>query len=139
LVLGDEGSGGWLGRRLLARALKAVDGFSTMTPLLADLLAEKGGPDGIVAFARDAQPVDFAALAPRIVGSKDPAAQAVLAEGMAEVSAAIRLLQAEDVVPVVFLGGLGPVYADRLAADWPMVAPLGSALDGALWLARQGG
>ncbi|TAG24906.1 MAG: ATPase, partial [Rhodobacterales bacterium] len=56
LVLGDEGSGAWLGRALLARALRAVDGFVPMTPLLAEVIAAQGDPGGIVAFAKGALP-----------------------------------------------------------------------------------
>jgi glucosamine kinase len=138
LVLGDEGSGAWIGRMVLARCLRAVDGFVAMTPLMATVLAEMDGPDGIVAFARDAQPVEFAGLAPRVVGSDDPAALAVMAAGEAEVAAFIALLQGDAPLPVVFLGGLGPVYATRLAGRWAVMEALGTALDGALWLARRG-
>lgn len=139
MILGDEGSGAWLGREVLVRALHALDGFVAMTPLVRALLDEMGGADGIVAFARDARPVDFAALAPRIVGSDDPVALAVLDEGKVRVARAIALLQQDGTVPVVFLGGLGSVYAPYFTELWPVAEPLGSALDGALWLARQEG
>ncbi|PZQ98051.1 MAG: ATPase [Cereibacter sphaeroides] len=139
LVIGDEGSGGWLGKLLLARTLRALDGYVPMTPLAQTILDEMGGADGIVAFARDAQPVDFAALAPRIVGSEDPAALAILRDGEAKVAEAVEHLQREGTVPVIFLGGLGAIYASRLAGRWPMAEAIGSGLDGALWLARQEG
>jgi glucosamine kinase len=42
-------------------------------------------------------------------------------------------------LPVVFLGGLGPVYAARLAGRWEIRAPKGSGVDGALRLAREEG
>lgn len=137
LVLGDEGSGAWLGRALLARALRAVDGFVPLTPLLAEVIADHGDPAGIVAFARDARPADLAALAPRILGSSDPAAVVLLDQALADVGAAIERLQGEAPVPVVFLGGLGPVCARALADRWDIRAPLGTALDGALILARE--
>jgi glucosamine kinase len=108
-----------------------------LTPLGAELLAEMGGPDGIVAFAQAAQPARLAELAPRIAGSDDPAARAVMASAEAEVAAAIDLLQDKDRLPVVFLGGLGPIYRARLAGRWPDADPKGTALDGALWLARR--
>ena len=137
LVLGDEGSGAWLGRALLARALRAVDGFVALTPLLAEVVAEHGSPAAIVAFARDARPVDFAALAQRVAGSTDPAAVAILDQAVADVAAAVALLQGEAPVPVVLLGGLAPVHAAALAERWELRDPLGSALDGALILARE--
>ena len=137
LVLGDEGSGAALGRSILTRALRAVDGFVPMTPVLSALVAEYGSPEGIVSFAQTARPADFAALAPRVVGADDPAAVAVMIRALGDVAAAIDHLQSGDVLPVVFLGGLGASYADRLAGRWPVCPPFGTALDGALMLARE--
>jgi glucosamine kinase len=135
-VLGDEGSGAWIGRALLARALRAVDGFVPLTPLLAGVVSDHGGADGVVAFSLSAKPVDLAALAPRASGSDDPAARAIMAQAVDDVATAITLLQAGDDLPVVFLGGLGSVYADHLSTRFRIVPPLGTALDGALHLAR---
>ncbi len=139
LVLGDEGSGAWIGRRALSETLRAVDGFRPMTPLARALLDDFGGADGIVAFAQGARPADLAALAPRLVASDDPVALSVMALATGHVAACIAHLQGDDPVPVVYLGGLGATYADRLAGRWHRADPLGTALDGALWLARQGG
>ncbi len=137
-VLGDEGSGAVLGRALLARALMAVDGMAPMTPLLQGVLAGHGGAPEVVQFARNAQAADFALLAPRIVGSDDPAAQAVMAQGVADVARAVDHLQGSAPVPVVFIGGLGPAYAQALAGRWRLADALGTSLDGALLLAREG-
>jgi glucosamine kinase len=89
-----------------------------------------------VAFAQRADPADFAALAPRIVASADPAAEAVLSVADADVAGAIGVLQQGSGLPVVFLGGLGAHYAARLRDQWKIREPLGSGLDGALWIAR---
>lgn len=137
LVLGDEGSGAWLGRALLAQALRAVDGFVPMTPLLTAVIADHGSPERIVTFARHARPADFAKLAPRVLDSSDHAAIGIMDTALAHVVAAIDRLQAEGPVPVVFIGGLGPTYARPLAERWELREPLGSALDGALILARE--
>jgi glucosamine kinase len=137
LVLGDEGSGASLGRALLARALRAVDGFVPMTPLLTQVIADHGDSTGIVDFAHTARPVNFAALAPRLLVSSDPAAVAIMQNACAEVAAAIDLLQADAAVPVVFIGGLGPAYVRALADRWEIREALGTALDGALILARE--
>ncbi len=137
-VLGDEGSGAVLGRGLLARALMAVDGLVPMTALLQDVLTEHGGAAGVVQFARTAQAADFALLAPRVVGTDDPAAQAVMGQGVADVARAVDHLQGSIPVPVVFIGGLGAAYAQALAGRWRLADALGSALDGALLLAREG-
>lgn len=140
--LGDEASGAWMGRRLLAMVLRAADGFIRPSPLTSEVLAERGGGDAIAAFARSARPADFASFAPRILSAAeqgDSSAQAILAEAEAEVAAAVALLQEGASLPVAFLGGLGKVFAARLAGRWPIIEAKGSALDGALWLARQGG
>lgn len=136
LALGDEGSGAWMGRALLAATLRAVDGYTPLTPLMETLLAEFGGPDGIVGHSVTARPADFATLAPRILASADPAAQAVLAQATADIAAAIALLQGDSPLPVTFTGGLGATFAARLP-QWPQRAAKGTALDGALLLARQ--
>lgn len=137
LILGDEGSGAWMGRAALAAALRAEDGHAPLTPFLADLIADHGDSLGVIAFARGATPADFAALAPRILTADDPAARAIVTDATAEIAAAIDLLQDGKSLPVVFLGGLGPAFRSRLAGRWPLAEPRGTALDGALMLARR--
>lgn len=139
-LLGDEGSGAVLGRRLLAEALRADDGFRPMTPLLAAVLAQYGGADRLLAHALTAPPAAFARHAPDLWHSDDPAAAAIVAAETASVAACLDALQPRGgpALPVVFAGGLGPAYAARLAGRWPMAAPQGAALDGALAMAREG-
>lgn len=137
LVLGDEASGAWIGRAILADALRAVDGFTARTPLLAALVDEMGGPDGVVTFSLRARPADFAALAPRVVESDDPSAVTVMVRAEADVAEAVDLLRGGDDLSVVFLGGLGTVFATRMAGRFPVSEALGTALDGALSLARE--
>lgn len=136
-VLGDEGSGAWLGRALLARALRAADGFTPLTALLAEVLRELGGVEGVIRFGFTASPADFAAFSPRLLSAPDPAAQALLAAAVADITESIALLQPDPPLPVVFLGGIGESLALRLAGRWQIRPALGSALDGALWLALQ--
>ena len=135
--MGDEGSGAWIGRALLSRALRAVDGFVPMTPLLAEVIAEHERAEGVVTFSLGAKPVDFARFAPRLVGSSDPAALAIMDRASADVAEAVDLLQDGQALPVVLLGGLGPVYAERLGGLWTLQQSKGTALDGALWLAYE--
>jgi len=140
-VLGDQASGARLGQRLLEWALLAHDGLADPSPLLAAVVAEAGGPDGLVATMRHAVPADFARLAPRLVAaaaSRDPVAEAILAEGEAQIVAAIDLLLGGEALPITFLGGLGPVFAARLAGRYGAhIRPArGSGLDGALAMAR---
>lgn len=137
--LGDEASGAWLARRMLARALRAVDGFHPLTPLLRAVTQDLGGTDGVVEFARISTPAEMATLARRVVDHPDdPTAAALLAEADAAIVEAVELLRGASDLPVAFLGGLGDVFAARLAGHWPLIAPLGTATDGALWMAREG-
>lgn len=137
LAMGDEGSGAWIGREILSRALRAVDGLEQMTPLLQALVDEAGGDARLVAWSLVARPADYAAFAPRILASGDPAAEAVMAAAVRHVAQAITVLQAGQALPVVLLGGLGPAFAQRLAGRWAIIPARGTALDGALALARR--
>lgn len=138
-ILGDHGGGNWLGRQVLSHALRAADGFRPMTPLLADLLERMGGISGIIGFAATARAADFAAHARPVVEqvSTDPAAQAIMTEADAAVAASIDRLQPETPLPVAFNGGLGRIFAARLAGRWPIIEAKGSPLDGAILMARE--
>lgn len=139
-LMGDEGSGAVLGRSLLAQAMRAADGFAPMTPLLARVLEDLGGFEGIIAFGNRASPADFGAWGRVVADSDDPAATAILDEATCYIRHVIDVLQAGRRLPVVFLGGLGPVYAARLGdRPWPIRPALGNGLDGALAMARQMG
>lgn len=140
LTLGDEGSGAWIGRRLCATALRLCDGRAAPSPLLEEVLTQHGGAEGLVRWAAAAAPSAFAALVPAVLAAAaagDAAAEAVLAAAAAEVAAAIAALQPDPALPVVFLGGLGPVMEARLAGCWPMMAARGGPLEGALTMARR--
>ncbi len=139
-TLGDEGSGAVLGRMLLGRALRAHDGVVAMTPLLAQVLAGFPRPEAMVSFAVSARPADFARHAPTLFTGSDPAATAILAEAAEDIIAAVARLQADGTaaLPVAWTGGLGPLWRDRLGGRWPLVPPLGGALDGAVRLALEG-
>lgn len=135
-LLGDEGSGAVLGRALLSRALRAEDGFAAMTPLLRSILEEFGGAEGVIRFATTARPAAFGTLAPRLIDSDDPAAEAIFGAAVAELRGILTTLQGSSPLPVTFLGGLGPAYAARLAQHWTIRPALGSGVEGALAMAR---
>jgi len=135
-VLGDEGSGARLGRNALAMALAADEGRVPMTPFLAELIARHGGANGVIAFSLAAAPAEFAALAPGVLASDDPVARALWARNVSDIAGIIAAIQPDPPVPVVFSGGLGPAVAAALP-DVPQRAALGTALDGALHLARE--
>ena len=136
-VLGDEGGGAGLGRAVLAALLRAVDGLPPgITPLGRRLLDRLGGPHGVVGFADTAGPADLARLAPEVAAGGDALADLVLDRMQGDILAMLNHLNPAAKLPLVFLGGLGPLWRDRLAL--PFVEPRGNALDGALQLAREG-
>lgn len=143
--LGDEASGAWMGRALLAATLHAVDGIRPRTALLDATLAGFGGdPAKIVTAAQGFAPRDFAALAARVVEAGlegDPTADTLMREGADWILKAAAALGWRPGEALCLTGGLGPHYARVLGVD--VIAPCGSALDGALALAadlpRSGG
>ena len=139
LILGDEGSGAWMGRALLAASLRATDGFADLTPLLQAVLDELGNDAGVMEFAASATPADYARFARLMVESDDPAALRIIAHARGDIAASIALLQPDPALPVVFLGGLGGHFAPQFEAEHMVQAALGTGVDGALWLARQPG
>ncbi|GAB4577027.1 MAG: N-acetylglucosamine kinase [Roseibium sp.] len=142
LQVGDQASGSWLGRAALERTLLAHDGLAGSSGLTAALLARFGGDAVAVSvFAYGASPAEFAEFAPMVLEgaeSGDPVASALMAEGAAYLRRVIVAagLAAEDVICLA--GGIGPHYASRLAPEDRnrLRAPQGTALDGALFLAR---
>ena len=116
-VLGDEGSGGWLGRRALNMAVASSDGREPETALLDALLTalELDEPAGLIAWAARAQPVDFAALAPvigRVAAGGDLRANSLLTLAVEELAIHVRTLarrlfaDERAAVPVALAGGL---------------------------------
>ncbi len=116
-VLGDEGSGGWLGRRALNMAVAASDGREPDTALVNALLAalELDDPAALIPWAARARPVDFAALAPvvgRVAAAGDLRANSLLTLAVEELVLHVRTLARQlfvderAAVPVALAGGL---------------------------------
>lgn len=141
-VLGDEASGGWLGRLALARVLHAADGIEPDTDLTRTLSARFGGPQGILDLVADARPGDIAALAPDVVAAAvadDPTGTALMRAGADHIVRATVALGWQAPEPFCPMGGLGRAYLPWLPGDMAdaVRAPRGSALDGALVLAAR--
>lgn len=143
-LLGDEGSGFWLGGRAVRAALEALDGRGPWTSLVAGVaehyLPEATGaatyrpigPDAaferrnalseaIVAGAYGRAPAQLALLSPAAVGAAaegDEVALRLLDEAAALLAATVRALDPRPGEPLVMTGGLlgpgGPLL-DRVA------------------------
>ncbi|MGB3554099.1 MAG: BadF/BadG/BcrA/BcrD ATPase family protein [Jannaschia sp.] len=143
LRLGDQASGAWLGRAALERALLAHDGLEAQTDLTHAILAHFGdSPARMVAYGNRAVPGDFASFAPMVLDAADAGDRSgltLMRRGADYLDACLTVagIGADDVVCLT--GGLGTRYAPYLGdAFRDRIRPAeGTALDGALLLARQ--
>ncbi|MEV4465880.1 BadF/BadG/BcrA/BcrD ATPase family protein [Micromonospora echinofusca] len=158
-LLGDAGSGFWLGREAVRRLLADLDRGHAPGPLAAQVLTELLGSADVAARPRDTvdalvqavtrrPPVELARLAPLVVAAAvdgEPVAGALIDEAAAHLAeSAARIRPAGDASPIVLGGGLltgdTPLAAAvraHVGRQWPD-APLHSAGDGAAaaaWLA----
>ena len=141
LQVSDVASAAWIGRAGLAATLEAVDGMQESGAMAQALLDRWGrDADAIVDFAATARPVDYGALAPVVTAAAqdDPAAAAIMRAAAGWIDRALVALGHDDGLPVVMTGGTGAAVQPWLARPGRVFrAPAGSALDGALLLARR--
>ncbi|MET8311117.1 BadF/BadG/BcrA/BcrD ATPase family protein [Micromonospora sp. NPDC005173] len=160
-LLGDAGSGFWLGRESVRRLLADLDAGRTPGALPTAVLTELMGSAEIAPRPRDTvdatiqavtrrPPVELARLAPLVVTAAadgEPVATALVTEAAAHLAESVdRIRPAGAVTPVVLGGGLltgdTPLAAAvraEVGRRWPQ-APLRTAGDGAAaaaWLAAR--
>lgn len=143
LNVGDQASGARLGRELLEHILLAWDGLAPESDLTRTILSRFNGvPGEIVAFSGRAQPGDYATLAPLVIEAAmagDPVCRTLMQRGAAYLNTALGAagLAGDDIVCLI--GGVGPHYRSFLAPEYSdrIREPEGTALDGALQLARR--
>ncbi|MEQ4305507.1 BadF/BadG/BcrA/BcrD ATPase family protein [Plantactinospora sp. B6F1] len=160
-LLGDAGSGFWLGREAVRRTLADLDRHRTPGPLGTLVLTELLGSAEVAARPRDTvdsliqtvtrrPPVELAALAPLVIRADrdgDPSAGAILAEAARLLAANVERIRPADARTPIVLGGglltgdtpLAEAVRPALTARWPD-APVRTAGDGALgaaWLAAR--
>jgi N-acetylglucosamine kinase-like BadF-type ATPase len=156
-LLGDVGSGFWLGREAVRATLRALDEDRSPGPLgravLDALLAGSDAPTGhpvaveLVLAVHQRPPVALAELAPVVCGLADDDGDAgrIVADAAEHLTAAARAVRGEnDASPLVLAGSLlvtdtavAAAVRARIEAVWP-AAPVHLARDGAAgaaWLA----
>jgi glucosamine kinase len=157
-LLGDDGSGYWLGRAAVRAALADLDARTGPAPLTRDVVRRLLGDDAdpaapgtagaVVQRVTAAHPLRLARLAPLVLrdaSTGDPTATRLVdlaADRLAGTAALVR--EPGDDSPLVLAGGLlttdNPLarrVCDRLAAVWPHagLVPAGDTAAGAAWLA----
>jgi N-acetylglucosamine kinase-like BadF-type ATPase len=137
-VLGDEGSGYWIGRLALRAVVREADGRGRPTRLTPLVLSHFGvsHPDALVheVYHRSLRPPAIAALATAVQRAHeegDEVADSILEGGtrellMSAASVASRLQMEREAFPFVLAGGIlkaVPWLASQLAARLPGIAP----------------
>lgn len=116
-VLGDEGSGAWIGRRAMSVITASHDGREPETALVGAMLTalEVESLEELIPWAAEATPADFAAIAPvvmQVAAQGDLRANALLSLGVEELVLHVRTLarrcftDERASVPVACAGGL---------------------------------
>ncbi|RLJ51514.1 glucosamine kinase [Litoreibacter meonggei] len=141
-AVADQASGAWLGRAALEQVMLCHDGLTDHTRLTRALLSKfDDDPNAIVAFSMAAKPGDFGTLAPEIIAGAqalDPWGQSIMKKGADHLMRCLTRLGFLPGDTLCLSGGVGPHYADYLAAEFlsGRIESRGSALDGAFQLAR---
>ncbi len=116
-VMGDEGSGAWIGRRAMSVITAAHDGREPETALVGAILTtlEAESLEALIPWAADATPADFAALAPtvlQVASQGDLRANALVSLAVEELVLHVRTLarrcftDERAAVPVACAGGM---------------------------------
>lgn len=153
-VLGDEGSGAWIGARALSAALAQHDGRrADAEPLLATARRRFGEPERLVrqVYTRQDRAGLLASFVPDVAAlaaGDEPVSRGILTEAGTRLAETLAAALRPPVPPVAtYVGGvfeageelLGPFRAEltRLRPDVRLIHARGTALDGAEALARR--
>jgi glucosamine kinase len=141
-MVGDEGSGAWLGLRAVRHAHRALDGRAAAGPLAEALWAIAGRDrEALLAWGESATQATYAALAPRVfeLEAADPVAAALIADAVRALVNTADALDPAGTLPLAITGSIGlrlkPRLPDRLRRR--LAEPAGDSADGALWLAAR--
>ncbi|GGB90324.1 glucosamine kinase GspK [Novosphingobium endophyticum] len=138
----DEGSGAELGLRAIKRALWARDGRTEHSSLTREVLAHFHGSAGeIVDWTASATPADYGAFAPMVLDhayAGDAIAELIVQGAARRIDEMIRTLFDLGAPHCCLMGGIAERIGEWLAVSVRkrLRAPLGDALDGAIFLAR---
>jgi glucosamine kinase len=160
-LLGDVGSGFWLGREAVRTALSDLDRHRALSGLSTLVLTEVLGSGQVAARTRATAadlvqtlnagpPIALAALAPLVMkayAAGDPAAAGVVRRAADHLLGTVSIVRSDvDAAPIVLAGGMltgdTPLAAEvttRLASRWPqaLVTTAGDGAAAAAWLAAR--
>jgi len=142
-LIGDQGSGARIGRDLLEETLLAHDGIRPRTPLTDKVMAVyRNNPRDVVEFTLAAKPGDFGGYAPMVfehAEGGDQIARAIVARATRAIEASLAALDLTPGAPLCLLGGLAPLFGERLAPHFRALLqePKQDALGGAVAMASR--
>ena len=139
--ISDEGSGAYLGLRVIRQAMLAHDGRLQKTALLSEVLDRfDHDPRKVVQWMDRSTATDYATFAPIVVRHGDegePTARRIMQDAASKIDAICRALFDRGAPRLSLIGGLASVMEKWLAPDLRnKISPqLGDSLDGAAILA----
>ena len=141
-ILGDEGSGAWLGMQAMRQTQHALDGRGPGGPMTRAVLARVGGDAAALKqWCAGAQQGEFAALSPVLFDCEadDPAARDLLDAAARALEALADAADPCGHLPLCLAGSVALRLAPRLTAQLAArrVAPQADATWGAVELARR--
>ena len=141
--ISDEGSGAYLGLKVVQLALRAYDGREQKTALLAEIMQRfQNDPMEAVAWMDRASATDYAALAPMVLRHADQGdsiARRIVQSAAGHIDTLVRTLFEKGAPRVCLLGGLASPLEPWLAPDVRRsLKPIdGDAVSGAIILAKK--
>jgi glucosamine kinase len=121
-VVGDKGSGAWLGKMAVSHSLEALDGIiapCVLSQTVLDTLGCKTAYD-LVTMTLNAKPAFFAQLAPAVLhlaANKQPAAISIVSEGASYISQLARCLMQQASSRLSIIGGISGLLIPWLDSD----------------------
>lgn len=141
-VVGDEGSGAWLGQKAMRHAHQALDGRAQAGPLARAVWAKCGRDrETLLAWCAGAGQHGYASLAPLVFehAETDAASQAFIHEAVLELEKLAAALDPSGELPMALCGSialrLGPLFSTSLRQR--CVSPQGDSAAGALLMIRR--
>lgn len=139
LFVGDQASGGWLGKRALEHALLVRDGLAKDGKLARGIWDRfDNDPNAVIQFSQTTNSADYAALAALVFASADdPAARGMIDQAVGYVCGALVTLGYQGAGRVCLTGGIAERYIPFLPENFAKaVEPVqANALEGAVILA----
>lgn len=141
--ISDEGSGAYLGLKVVQLALRAHDGREQKTALMAEIMQRfQNDPMEAVAWMDRASATDYATFAPMVLrhaDQGDPIARRIVQSAAGHIDTLVRTLFDKGAPRVCLLGGLASPLEPWLAPDVRRrLKPVdGDAVSGAIILARR--